>query len=201
MKKLFILLASPYFLLSFYACDNGLTYADELRIEKELINKYIEKNKIKLIPDLLPTDKAWPVDEFYKTEDGMYFNLLKPGAGLDSIESGDEAILRFKSYTLGQNPDSVLNWTPLHYPYPPTFTYYSPDLVAYYESLPNVNLEACRAWYLAISYMKRIGSEAVIIVPSKMGFTSSNANPYWGVFNDSNPVTPRVYVLQLMFKK
>ena len=196
MKKAFIILLGVVISLSFFSC-NDTSYAKELEIEKELISNYIKRNNIKVISSALPSNEAWPENNFYKTSDNIYINITKAGIGSDSIENGNKAILRFKSYTLNENPDSLLNWTTVHFPSPPSFTYYNPALA----SFSYYTLSACEAWYWAIYYMKRAGAEAKIIVPSKKGFSKSTTNTFWGIFDDESTTTPRLYILQLKFEK
>ena len=175
-------------LFTFPSCNNGETYADQLKKEKELINNYIKRSHIRVISTAPSSDTAWDEDEYINPSGSMYFNLSKAGTGIDSIQTGNVALVRFKSYTLGENPDSILNWSTVHYPNPAEFTFGN-------------TAEACEAWHLAISYMKKMNSEAYVIVPSKMGFTSSTANPYWGVLDDEGSATPRLYHLKLQFVK
>ena len=187
-EKILLCFFGCIFLFAFISCNDQETYAEQLKKEKELISSYVKRNHIEVIPVASSSDAAWNEYQYIKPEGNMYFNLLKAGTGTDSIESGDTALIRFKSYTLGENPDSILNWTTIHYANIPEFTYGN-------------TAEACRAWHIAISYMKKAGAEAKIIVPSKMGFTSQTANPYWGVMDDESTTTPRVYILKLQFRK
>ena len=186
--KTIILFICCVTLFTLPSCNNGVTYAEQLKREKELINNYIKRNNIHVVSTAPSSDTAWDENEYINPSGNMYFNLSKAGIGTDSVKNGDVVLVRFKSYTLGENPDSILNWNTVHYANPPEFT------------LGN-SMEACEAWHIAISYMKKMDSEAYVIVPSKMGFTSSTANPYWGVLDDEGSATPRLYHLQLKFVK
>ena len=195
-QKTLIIFFGCIFTFAFSSCNNEETYADQLQQEKELINNYIRRNNIEIISTVPASDVAWNEHEYINPQSNMYFNLQKPGIGTDTIESGDIVTVRFKSYSLDENPDSILNWTTVQYPYPPTFTYqYIP------KQSTSAPAEACRAWHIALSYMKKSESEAKIIVPSKMGFTALTANPYWGTVDDETTATPRVYILRLQFRK
>ena len=188
MKKILIAFWGCVFCFAFSSCNDEETYADQLKREKELISNYIKRNNIKVISTAPSSDTAWETDQYINPEGNMYFNLLKAGTGTDSIEVGDIALVRFKSYTLGETPDSIINWDVIHYPSVPEFVYGN-------------SAEACTAWHIALSYMKRMDAEAQVIVPSKMGFTSQTANPYWGVMDDESSSTPRVYILKIKFRK
>ena len=186
--KTSILLIGCIIFLSLSSCNNQETYAEQLKKEKVLIDSYLKRNHIRVISTAPSSDAAWDESEYINPSGDMYFNLSKAGIGTDSVEVGDKVFVRFKSYTLGENPDSILNWDVIHYSEAPEFIYGN-------------TAEACIAWHTAISYMKKTDSEAKVIVPSKMGFTSSTANPYWGVLDDESSTTPRVYILQLRFRK
>lgn len=186
MKRILILLGSVVLSFTFFSCgDDTTTYSESLEKEKKLISSYLSRNNITVLSSVPSTDGAWGSNQYINPTGNMYLNILDVGTGVgtDSVESGKTVIVRFKSFTLdANNPDTVSNWTTMDYPYPPEFIYGSSS-------------EACTAWHVALSYMKYTGSQAKIIVPSKLGFSASNT--YWRVFDDANSVTPRGYILKL----
>jgi len=84
---------------------------------------------------------------------------------------------RFMQYTLSAVADTISNWSTIDYPYPSDFTY--GDLT-----------QSCKAFHEAASYMKRNDTEAKLIVPSSIGFST-----------ELNSVTPMGYDLKIKFQK
>ncbi|MDR3653471.1 MAG: DUF4827 family protein [Paludibacter sp.] len=173
------------FLISIIAssCSNTKTYAQLLDDEQTLITSFINRNNI-LVVSTFPTDTPWVKngkDIYVKTSSGLYYHLINPGDTLnhnnDTIMLKYTVVPRFKQYTLSLVPDTISNWNTIDYPYPSDFTY--GDLT-----------QSCKAFHEAVSYMKRMNSEAKLIVPSKIGF---NANMM--------SVTPMGYDLKIKFQE
>ncbi len=115
--------------------------------EKELLAKYVEKYH----PNVKPT------------KSGLYYIETKPGiAGSDSIKSGDYVKIYYKGYLIdendtlgvidGYNFDSSGDFEPF------SFTVGMGSVIS--------------GWDEAITYMKD-GGEAKWIIPSKLGYSSS----------------------------
>jgi len=87
--------------------------------------------------------------------------LVNPGdtaANADTLASNDVVVIRYRQYTLTEDPDTLYYWNTIDYPYPISFSYLD-------------YTQACTAWHEAVSYMKRNNSEAKLIVPSKIGLS------------------------------
>ncbi len=158
------------------ACTKG-TYADELKAEKKIIKNFISRKGIKVLSSM-PKDSVFAENEFYKTSDELYFRLDKKGTGQDTITPGARVNLRYKKYDLSENPDTISYWTTAEVPYPIEFYYLT--------STENT----CLAWHYAVGMMRQSGSEATIIVPAALGFSS-----------DQSPLTPYVYKIKIKFNK
>ena len=161
------------FLVSVFAssCSNTKTYAQLLDEEKSLIDGYIKRNNI-LVVTTFPTDTPWVKngrDIYVLTSSGLYFHMINPGdlTSNDTLELKNTVVPRFKQYTLGIVSDTISNWSTIDYPYPSDFVY---------GDLTN----SCTAFQNAVYYMRRSGSEAKIIVPSKIGFNANmlTVTPY-----------------------
>lgn len=159
------------FLLLFSSCKKGQTYAQELKEEKALIDNYIKRNGIKVVTKM-PSDSSFLADEklYYKSTSGLYYRLEKEGrSDQDTINPKKDVVeieARYKEYTLDLVADTANYDSPNRYPYPHKFVYglaTQTTAVAFLE---------------ATSYMRKTESEAKLIVPSKIGFTTSVVIPY-----------------------
>lgn len=188
MKQTLIIILTGIFSLLIYSCADQ-TYAKLLEAEQDLISEYLVRNNIEVLGSFPEKGTVWKSNQYVKLDDGIYFHLVSQGDVNDSVKYGDEVIMRFKSYTLNENPDSVINWSTIEYLSPPQFVY------------DGSTTYACTAWITAIYYMKYQYSEAKIIAPSKTGFNSTNVVSDWGLFDDDQSVTPRLYHLSLKFTR
>lgn len=177
MKRLFYYISFAFLAIVSISSCNDTTYAKELKLEKILMDDFIKRHGINVI-DVLPADSTiWNVNDYYLTEDGLYFHLVKPGVGTDTLVISNTVVPRFKQYTLNVVSDTINNWTTIDFPYPTDFVY--GDLT-----------QSCTAFHEAAAFMKRNESEAKIIVPSKIGFKDN-----W------TPATPMGYDLKIKIQK
>lgn len=179
MRKILILpfvalLASAFF----GSCSSGTSYADQLDDEKALIKSYISREGINVMSSF-PSDKKWGEKDFVKTSSGLYFHMLDSGEVNNIVlDTNDIVVPRYYECTLNNPCDTTIrNWTTQDYPYPATFVF-------------GRSTGSCAAFREAVSYMKYLNSEALIIVPSKIGFYST-----------SSDVIPYLYHLKIKFQK
>jgi len=163
------------------SCSDTKTYAELLKDEKNLIEAYVKRNNIEVV-STFPANTAWRnngKDVYVLTTSGLYFHMVNSGdlSSNDTLMSKNIVVPRYKQYTLGVVADTLSNWSTIDYTYPSSFTY--GDLTL-----------SCKAFHEAASYMKRNDSEAKIIVPSSIGFSS-----------ELNSVTPMGYDLKIKFQK
>ena len=163
------------------SCSDTKTYAELLKDEKNLIEAYVKRNNIEVV-STFPANTAWRnngKDVYVLTTSGLYFHMVNSGdlSSNDTLMSKNIVVPRYKQYTLGVVADTLSNWSTIDYTYPSSFTY--GDLTL-----------SCKAFHEAASYMKRNDSEAKIIVPSSIGFSS-----------ELNNVTPMGYDLKIKFQK
>jgi hypothetical protein len=147
-----------------------------------LIADFIKRDTINVI-STFPTNTAYwnehPKD-YVRTASGLYFHLLKAGGGAegDTIKTRDLIITRYEAYTLNAVPEvTVSNLSTSAFPNPPSFLFGS-----------GVYTGLCSAFNEAASYMKRNDTEAMIIVPSKIGFSA-----------DAQSIQPMRYLLRIKF--
>lgn len=173
---IFRVIAVLLVVMSIASCSDTVTYAEQLKAEKELIADYIARNNIKVVTT---EPKEWGDNVYYLTDSGLYFHLISPGdsASHDTIAENDLVVPRFYQYTLDVVADTVANWNTVDYPYPTTFNY-------------GDDTQACTGWQDAVSLMMYNGARAKFIVKSKLGFDK-----------DSESVIPYVYDMKIKFQR
>lgn len=177
MKRLIFYISFALLAIVLISSCNDTTYAKELKLEKLLIEEFVKRHNIKVIDVLPPDSTVWGENDYYLTEDGLYFHLEKLGVGTDTLVINDKVVPRFRQYTLKVVADTINNWTTIDFPRPTDFIF--GDLS-----------QSCQAFHDAASMMKRNESEAKIIVPSKIGFKDN-----W------TPATPMGYDLKIKIQK
>lgn len=162
------------------SCSNTVTYAQQLKAEKELIASYISRNNINVIKAFPAKGQKWGDNDYVLTSSGLYFHLVDSGE-VDSVTIAkyDIVIPRYKEYNL-EDPSILTksNWSTIEYPYPGTFIYGSAATI--YTGFQE-----------AVGYMKYNNSEAKVIIPSKIGF----------YYADTSAATPYFYDLKIMIRK
>jgi len=159
--------------------DDNVTYAEELKAERKIIDDFIRRNQI-VVVHVKPQTFPWPEKVYYKTSTGLYFRLEKQGDisnPADSLVVGDQVVPRFIQYTLTEKSDTISNWNTIDFPYPAVFNYR--DFT-----------QVCVGWHEAAGLMKYNDSEAKFIVHSKLGFPQFN-----------RPATPIGYDMKIRIKK
>lgn len=168
---------------------NQNSYSAERKAEKKLIANYMARNGYRLLDEEPSIDHAWPEKDYYAIAgyDNLYFHLEQPGDSayidgedtilLAPVRQGDVVIVRYKQFTLTENPDTLSYWTTLDAPYPVEFDYLAASSI-------------CTGWHEAIRHMQYDGAICKIIVPSVQGFSS-----------DMKTVTPYGYILKMKIKR
>lgn len=161
------------------SCSNNVTYAEQLKAEKELIADYIKRKNIKVVSEF-PTQFPWDENVYVLTKSGMYFHLVNQGdtsQNADTLAKNDLVVPRFYQITLDSEPVTISNWNTVDYPYPTTFNY-------------NDLTQVCTGWHEAVSYMKKNNSRALFILHSKIGFTTTD-----------NSVVPYLFDMKIKIQK
>ena len=130
MKKLGILLMMVFGLgLAFQSCNNGKTYAEMKEDEREAIQRFIEKNEIKVIDEdqFAEQDSMTNVaaNEYVLFEEsGVYMQVVERGKG-ELLEDGrHELLVRYVEERIvedGTADTLSLNTVSNMYPYPDEF--------------------------------------------------------------------------------
>ena len=140
-----------------------------IREEKKAIERYILMQHIEVLNEY-PKDSIFEENQYYKTSEGLYMNVVDPGNTSRRIQTYGEVLVRFdylyyiKSYVSGNTDSIVLNYAYL----PISFRYgvsYSTDLVGL----------ACAGFAIPLTY---VGEGAVVnlIIPSELGNSNDNSS-------------------------
>ena len=152
--------------VTLYSCDNRKTPQEYLREEKKAVDRFINRNDIRVLREY-PTNGVFQENEYFRTPDGLYINVVDSGNGKRVRPLIDNVMVRFdhyldvKSYVSGDTTKYALNYAY----FPIEFRYGIPG---------SYGVFACAGWAIPLSY---VGEEAVInlIIPSSLGASSDNS--------------------------
>ena len=138
-----------------------------------------------------PEGDAWEEGLYFAVPgyDNLFIHLIKRGSKERVLPSGEveekeplqpteNVVIRYRKFTLTENPDTISYWSTLDSAYPVEFKY----LTDY--------TNACTAWHVAAGIMGYSESECYIVCPSKLGFPE-----------DQNTVTPYGYHLHMQIRR
>lgn len=141
------------------SCEDSNNYSKLLDKEQKNIDKWLKSEGISVINEF-PADSIFRRDEIYHYPDGIYFQMFDKGTG-DTMLIGDQIIMRYKLVKLDDYQIEEDYWTTQDRPYPSEQIRYG------------ILTNSCDGWQDAFELMKRSGAHARIIVPSKLGFNTS----------------------------
>ena len=179
MKKLTLFFLSLLALsLGFQACDDSKTYAEMLEEEKDGINDYIKKEKIKVISQsqFYAQDSMTNVkeNEYVQLASGVYMQIVDKGSEneADTVKSNDEILVRFVEYSILDKDTTLSNLSAVEtvdaFRYTVTSssiagTFLQGYMMTYYSS-PAVPA----GWLVPLTYVRDM-AHVRLIIPSKMG--------------------------------
>ena len=163
MKKILLCLLAAIALM---ACNSN-SYSNLLKAEKKRIENYMSRNGYYVL-DTLPADGVvWDEKAYYRVPstktDYCFYHLTQMGdTSKAPIKAGERVVIQFRQYDLLEQADTISYWTSLDFGGNPIeFDYYT-----------DATGTSCPGWQLAIGLMKYPNTEAKIIVPSKLGFST-----------------------------
>ena len=156
MKKIFIAAFISIVAIGILSsCNKSRTYAQRLGDEKKLIERFIDKNDLKVLNEY-PKDSVFKSNEFFfDASSGIYYNVIEKGSSR-RIKNGEEFYIRFKGLRYLSNHDSI------------------PAIGNIDSKLPEVLVYGNASTYLTAAWVtpiKNIGDRAKVkmIVPFNMG--------------------------------
>lgn len=176
MKKTVIfILASIIIGFISVACDNQKTLQEYIREEKKAIERFIDGQNIDVI-HTYPENHQFGKNEYFKTSEGLYFQVVEPGNGnkIDpfkdrfNVQVRFEFMLDIKTYVAG----ALDTLSPPPFP----MSFISGERAVYGQADPPITPYnfSCLGWAIPLSY---VSEEAVInvIIPSSLGTESDNS--------------------------
>lgn len=144
----------------FSSCNKGKTYAQRLNDERKIIERFIDKEGIKVLNEY-PKDSIFKENEFYlDMASGVYYNVMNAGSGR-RIKTGEEIYIRFKDLEYPYSADTV-NYSNFGNLQPETLIFGNPTT---YVST---------AWIVPIRNIGD-GAKVKMIVPFKAGLASDQS--------------------------
>ena len=188
MKKIIFCLACVAAIV-LTGCNQN-SYSSQRNAEDKLIENYLSRNNINVLTEEPAADYVWQEKDYLLVPgyDNLYFHLINRGDSItvddgdtieiESIQSQETVVMRYKKYDLMENPDTLSYWNTLDQAFPVEFQY--------------GNTSTCEAivWHVAVKYMKYHNAGCQLICPSKLGFTA-----------DQNSVTPYGYIMKMKIKR
>ena len=153
----------------FSACNNNnKNFQELLREERKAIDRFIVMNGLVILKNY-PSNGVFGEKEYYKTSDGLFFQVVDSGNG-KRVQHLDDVSVRFdyyqfvKEYAKG---DTTKYYLPFYDPF--SFVYGIEKTYSSYYSL------VCLAWVIPLGY---VSEEAVLnlIIPSSIGASGDNEN-------------------------
>lgn len=168
---------APVIILSFIgilllttSCDKKKSYADLLRDEIKIIDKFIAKNGIVLL-DKFPEDTIFKSNEFYRDPaTGVYFNIISKGENRKA-EEGEEIYLRYDGLRIISAKNDTITFSTLNAPNPSTLIFRGQVTMAN----KSIYASTTPAWVVPLRYIGHKG-RAKMIVPFTMGSRSETLN-------------------------
>ena len=154
-----------------FSCNRSKSLQELLQEERKAIERFILTNNIKLV-ESYPQDHAFKENEYYKTAEGLFMQVVDSGNGT-MVKPNNDVSLRFEYLQYIKNV--VQGDTTRYYSYNPrqpfSFVYFSRN--SYIPDLNNV-YDVSQAWVIPLSY---VGEGAIVnlIVPSSIGSSGDNS--------------------------
>lgn len=197
MKKkyylFFLILISSVALIS---CEKkSKSYAERLRDEIRIINRFIIKNGI-IVLDKIPEDTIFKPNEFYKDPlTGVYINIIDKG-GERKAKPGEEIYIRFDGYRIISAKNDSATYSTMQSENPSTLIYRG---VVTLENKDALYGGTTPAWVVPLSFIGHKG-RAKMIVPFNMGAQAERQNyhtTYYDLitynFEDHKKITDDTY--------
>lgn len=172
MKKTVLFVMSVVFIGFFLiACENQKTAQEYIREEKKAIDRFLSSNGIDVLKSY-PAQHKFAANEYYKTDEGLYIQVVDSGNGktikplINRVQVRFDFMLDVKSHVTGKKdtlvpPAGIL---PMEFIYGQPGSYGLPD--------PMYNF-SCDGWAIPLKYIYE-GAIVNLIIPSSLGNQSDN---------------------------
>jgi len=166
-KKISCILLITAVFCAFFACsNNGKNLQELLKEERKAIDRYIVMNDLIILKDY-PKDGVFGEKEYFKTDEGLFLQVVDSGNG-KRVKLLDDVCIRYDYF---QSVKEVAKGDSIKYSFnsyePFSFIYGIPQTYSSYYS------PVCEAWVIPLQY---VGENAILnlIIPSSIGCKSDN---------------------------
>ena len=154
------------------SCNDYESVQEKLRKEKKVINAYIDRNDIKVIKEY-PADGVFGENEYFRTPDGLYINVVDSGNGrrvtpyVDEVQVRFETVIDLKTH-ISDETDGIYDGS--YFDFPKEFIYGNS-----YSYSEDTDYLACDGWAIPLGF---VGERAVVnlIIPSSLAGSYYNSN-------------------------
>jgi hypothetical protein len=162
--------------LLFFACSDGKTYIEMLEDEQNAIARYIADNGFEIL-NTFPQDAVFQPNQFYRTEDGLYINIVKKGIPV-TYTNGEIIYMRYPTlhFFHGTYSEDILQ-TKDEEAYITAYIYGIPTVYQDSGSPDNI---ICDGTVYPLQYVGYEG-RVKLIVPSKLG-NSACKSSVWPMY-------------------
>ena len=153
-KNIIIIVLSIVAMGVFSSCNKDRTYAQSLSDERKAIERFIDKNNIKVLKEY-PKDSVFKSNEFYfDDKNGIYYNVIDSGNGR-RIMQREKVYIRFEGLRYISSVDTTV-YSNIASPQPEVLTY------------GNASSYSSAGWAVPL---KNVGDRAKVklIIPFNMG--------------------------------
>ena len=153
-----------------FSCKQQKSLQELLQEEKKAVDRFIDMFDLVILKNY-PKDGVFKDNEYFKTADGLFLQVVDSGNGTRVQLLNDVAVrfdyLQYVKAVAAGSDTSRFYSDPYYEPY--SFVYGIPQTYSSYDS------PVCQAWVIPLTY---VGEEAVVnmIVPSSLGSSYDNTN-------------------------
>jgi len=170
MKKLLLSFTSIIIIACIlFSCKQQKSLQELIQEERKAIDRFISMNDLVILKEY-PKDGVFKENEYFKTTEGMFFQVVDSGNGNKVRERNDVSIrYEYMRYIKDAVQGKDEPWYPGD-PYQPlSFLYINRNNFIPYDNL------ICEAWVIPLSY---VGEFAILnmIVPSSLGSSGDRNN-------------------------
>ena len=176
-----------------FSCKEGKSLQELLQEEIKAIDKFIAMNDLVILKEY-PKDGVFGEKEYFRTNDGLFFQVVDSGNG-NRVKLANDVSVRYDYYQLIKNAAQgditeydfpcfySTNTNCYNYSYCASLcphTYHSPGqpysfVYGFRHTYSLSYSPVCQAWVIPLSY---VGEEAVLnlIIPSSLGASDHNSS-------------------------
>jgi len=162
---------------SMFSCNQSKSLQELLQEESKAIDRFITSNDLVILRNY-PSDGVFKANEYFKTVDGLFFNVVDSGNG-NRVQLLNDVSIRF-DYSLylkdiAQGDSTVFVPPSENLPYSFVYGISQTYSSSYYYSSYGYYSPLCQAWIIPLSY---VGEGAIVnmIIPSSIGSYMDNMN-------------------------